>query len=418
MIAELFFALAAGVFSFVSPCVLPLVPVYISLMSGVSIQDMQAGKGGQGRIFGSAVAFVLGFSTIFILLGASATVIGSFLNDYQDVIARNGGILVIILALHLLGITRINFLLQEKRLDVGRKLSPGVGLSYVMGLVFAFGWTPCIGPMLASILLIASNQETVGTGIILLTVYSAGLGIPFLLVAAATGHAFGAMNALKRHFKTIEIASGALLLIVGLALVNDGMTRFSNAVSKIPFLAELETRISGLLPEIEGGDDFAIIAPTPASATNAEPFGTPVADEGIRAPMTTLDGQPANIADYRGKVVLLNYWAPWCTPCIKEMPMLSDLYRKLKDDGFVVLGMTLDYENAQQVQKIIDAREVVYPVYLGGREAANAVPSFQGFPANFLLDQNGNIVARRFGEFTDTESLEARVRELLGLTDS
>lgn len=397
MIIQLFFAFAGGVLSFLSPCVLPLVPVYISFMSGVSIYDADKVSEGRRQIILTALAFVLGFSTVFILLGASATAIGAWLRDYQVLISQIGGVFIIILSLHLMGVFRINALLKEARINAGSNWKPGPGMAYLTGMVFAFGWTPCIGPILGSILVLAAKTETITKGIVLLTAYSLGLGIPFLAVAFATGYSVSAMNSLKRHFRKIEIASGALLLIMGILLVTNTMTIIATKLANNPVTEWLDS----LQPRVDfGGPEFVEKAPLQT-------------DGGIDAALTALDGAAAKISDYRGKVVLLNYWAPWCGPCKQEMPLLSALHERMEPEGFVVVGVTLDYDSTKEVADIVSERGVKYPVFLGGNEAEKAVPAFQGFPANFLLDQQGNIVASRQGEFTDTVKLEAKINELL-----
>jgi len=220
-------AFSAGILSFVSPCVLPLVPAYISFMSGVSVDDITgAEKQAVTMVLGTSLAFVAGFSLVFILLGATATFVGSFLLTHMSILAKVSGLLIIIFGLHFLGVYRIKFLLYEKRVQTSHS-GAGVISAFVIGLAFAFGWTPCIGPVLAAILTLAAKQESVSKGMILLGAYSAGLGIPFLLTAAATNSFLNMFKKIKRHFRAIEIISGVFLILVGIFIMFDMFTIFA-----------------------------------------------------------------------------------------------------------------------------------------------------------------------------------------------
>ncbi len=227
-------AAAAGLVSFLSPCVLPLVPGYLSFLSGISVKDLQ--EGGEAvarrRVMIGCLAFVLGFSTIFILLGASATLVGQILLKQITFFQRVAGVAVIVLGIHLTGLVRLPFLNFDKHIQVKSRPLNVIG-AYGVGMAFGFGWTPCIGPILAGILTLASVQETIGRGMLLLAVYSAGLGIPFLLTGAAVGAALKLFGRFKKHLRWVEIASGALLILVGLAMVTG---RLSVLAGSLPFL--------------------------------------------------------------------------------------------------------------------------------------------------------------------------------------
>ena len=219
-------ALLAGALSFLSPCVLPIVPPYLAYMSGVSVAEMEAGGQGRRRAVISALFFVLGLSTIFILLGFTASAFGAFFLEYQTILARASGVVVILFGLHFLGVFRIGFLDREARMQAGDRGGSAFG-AYVLGLAFAFGWTPCIGPQLGAILSMAASEGSVSRGTLLLAVYAAGLGVPFLLVAIFVTRALSLMNRIKPHMRKIELAMGALLVVVGLALVTGAFTSFA-----------------------------------------------------------------------------------------------------------------------------------------------------------------------------------------------
>ena len=224
----------AGLLSFVSPCVLPIVPGYLSFISGINVSRMKDGVKDAGqlrRVVLTSLAFVLGFSTVFVSLGAAATLVGYYLQQWKRPLGMLGGAIVIVLGLHTMGVFRLNFLLYEKRAEVKAKPLGLLG-AYVVGLAFAFGWTPCIGPILGAILLYASQQETVTQGVLLLSAYSAGLGVPFLLSALAINKFFSASGAVKRHMKTVEMVSGVLLVAVGVLLVTDRLEVIAIWLSK------------------------------------------------------------------------------------------------------------------------------------------------------------------------------------------
>jgi cytochrome c-type biogenesis protein len=231
---SLFTAFAAGVISFLSPCVLPIVPGYLSFISGVNVAELKgtATPAGLARRVGiTSLAFVLGFSTVFVTLGAAASMVGYTLQRYKRELGVVGGVIIIILGLHTAGILRIPFLLYEKRAEVKTRPMTLLG-AYVVGLAFAFGWTPCIGPILGAILLYASQQATLGQGVVLLAAYSAGLGIPFIVSGLAINGFFAAFGRLRRHMQVVEYVSGALLIGVGVLLVTGRLTDLANYLSR------------------------------------------------------------------------------------------------------------------------------------------------------------------------------------------
>ncbi|MBF0623378.1 MAG: cytochrome c biogenesis protein CcdA [Magnetococcales bacterium] len=222
-------ALLAGLISFVSPCVLPLVPAYISFMTGVSVDSLRTGQDGAGRgtVWRAglySLSFVLGFSLVFILLGASAFALGQLLLDYMNILAKIGGVLIVLFGLHYMGVFRIGLLNLEARFNAQRK-PPGLWGAFVIGLAFAFGWTPCVGPILAAILAVAGAQETVLRGMLLLAVYSAGLGIPFVLGGLAINGFLGFSARMRRHLHKVEMLSGGLLVVVGILIFLGDLNR-------------------------------------------------------------------------------------------------------------------------------------------------------------------------------------------------
>ena len=224
-------AFIAGILSFLSPCVLPLVPPYLSYIAGVELEELTHAEGRQARASArkallAALVFVLGFSTVFVALGAGASAIGQFMREYLDILAKIAGVVIIIMGLHFLGLFRLRFLLMEKRFHAQTSQGTLVG-SYVIGLSFALGWTPCIGPVLSAILSMAATEENVATGAGLLAVYSAGLGVPFLLAAFAINGFLKFMRRFRRYLGLVEKIMGAFLVITGVMFLTGTMQTLS-----------------------------------------------------------------------------------------------------------------------------------------------------------------------------------------------
>ena len=228
-------AFGAGFLSFISPCVLPLIPGYLSFVSGVSLEEMRGDQALAARrqVIVTSLAFVLGFSLVFIALGASASALGRFLFRNSTLLERIAGALVIVIGLHTMGVFRLPFLETEKRLQAGTKPKTLTG-SVLVGMAFGFGWTPCIGPILSGILVLAGSKETIWEGVVMLAVYSAGLGIPFLLTALAINKFFAASSRIRKHYHAIEVTSGVLLVGIGLLLFTGQMTAITRVLT--PYL--------------------------------------------------------------------------------------------------------------------------------------------------------------------------------------
>lgn len=234
--------------SFISPCVLPLVPGYLSFISGISLDSLRTDGGGLKKssavavaappaganlqVFLASLAFVLGFSTVFVALGATASTLGAFLFRENSILSKIAGALLIIMGLHTMGVLKIKWLYAEKRIQTSAKPAGLLG-AFAVGLAFAFGWTPCIGPILSSILTLAADEGTLKRGVILLAVYSAGLGVPFLLTSLAVNKFFVAFGKIRKHYRMIEIVAGALMIVIGLLIFSDKFTLITRVLQPI-----------------------------------------------------------------------------------------------------------------------------------------------------------------------------------------
>ena len=233
-------ALLAGLISFLSPCVLPLVPPYLCYLAGTTLDELQGDSTAKVRRDAvlASLFFVAGFTTVFVTLGATASVFGQLVRQFNTALSIAAGLAIIVMGLHFIGLFRLGFLYREKRMEVERRT--GFTAAYVMGLAFAFGWTPCIGPILAAILAIAGSETTVTKGAALLGVYSAGLGIPFIVAALAVGGFLRFFRRFRSHFGTLERISGGLLVLTGIAFLTGGMQSLSFwLISTFPGLANL-----------------------------------------------------------------------------------------------------------------------------------------------------------------------------------
>ncbi len=232
---SIFIAFSAGFISFVSPCVLPLIPSYITYITGVSFKELTdvetRGKLRWKTIFHS-LFFIMGFSTVFILMGASASYLGQLLIDYQDWIMKGGGVLIIILGIHFTGVISLPFLQMERRFELRKKPLGYVG-SFLVGIVFAAGWTPCVGPILSTILLYASASKSFTTGVVLLGFYSLGLGIPFFLSSLAFNSFLSAFERVKQYMRVITVVSGVFMVGIGILLLTDSFKEINSLLTTL-----------------------------------------------------------------------------------------------------------------------------------------------------------------------------------------
>lgn len=243
--AHIYFGVAmAGLISFLSPCVLPLVPPYLGYLGGTTISQVSSDEGLDDavwrRVVLGSLCFVLGFTTVFVGLGAGASAFGQLIQSYQEPLSKIAGAVIILFGLHFLGVFRIGLLYREARYEANVKGASLAG-SYLIGLAFAFGWTPCIGPVLATVLAVAASEDSVARGVQLLFVYSLGLGIPFILAAVAIRPFMSFLQRIKKHLTTIERIMGLMLVITGIMFLTGTMTWMGQwLLETFPFLVELE----------------------------------------------------------------------------------------------------------------------------------------------------------------------------------
>lgn len=386
-------AFAGGLLSFLSPCVLPLVPGYISLMSGVSIDHLKTGgaSGSRRAVILNSLAFNAGLSVIFLALGGTAGLVGAAIinNVWVRVI---GGLVIIIFGLHLIGLLKIKYLYKDTRQFSSEKPRGMLG-SLTLGIAFAAGWTPCIGPILGGIIGLAATSGGWKGGLLLSAFYSAGLAVPFLVTGLGINQFLSFYSKFRQHLHKVEVVSGVILILIG-ALV------MSNRVSLLS-----STRLAKILPNLEsrfqfrGGEN---------SSPKTEPKQSYTAAPDVQ--FTKLDGSPFRLKELRGRVVLLNFWATWCIPCRSEIPSLSAMQKDLEAKGLSIIGVSYD-DTADLIQQFQKDIPQSYQIVLGGREVGSELPA-SPLPTSYIIDRQGRIRDKLIGE-RSREAFESVIKPLL-----
>jgi cytochrome c-type biogenesis protein len=394
---RVFISFAAGVLSFLSPCVLPLVPGYISLISGVSIDNLKDGVSSRRAVILNSLAFNAGLSVIFLLLGTTAGLVGSALttNPWVRII---GGLVIIAFGLQLIGLLKITALYKDTRFFSDDK-PRGILGSAALGVAFAAGWTPCIGPILGGIIGLAATSGGWRSGLVLSAFYSAGLAVPFLLTGLGINQFLGFYKNFRKHLHKVEVVSGVVLILVGILVMSGQSTLLASS------------RFMALIPNLEGWLKLDQPAPQPAPATaNANANFEAAPDVQFQ----TLTGQPFRLKELQGQVVLLNFWATYCIPCREEIPALNSLQHELESQGLRIVGASLDDSidgvNAYQ-QEVV---KFEYQVLVGDGDAKVKFEQAV-LPTTYLIDRQGRIRQKIIGA-RDKAGWEAAVKPLLAET--
>lgn len=397
---------AGGILSFLSPCVFPLVPGYISMISGVSVSGLTGEEGStlkaRRAVIANSLAFNAGLSLIFLILGGTAGLLGAaFLNNVW--IRVIGGIVIIIFGLQMIGVLKIAALYKDTRFFDNKDKPAGLLAAFTLGLAFAAGWTPCIGPILGSIILLATTSGGWQSGLALSAFYSLGLALPFLLVGIFFNWFLSFFKSFKRHLHTVEVISGILLISIGILVASNNVTILNS-----PVVAKWLPNWEFLLPQITP-------EPTPLSEPlerTAERTAAQIAATFPAAPdvaFKNLTGKTVKLSELRGRVVLLNLWATWCGPCRHEIPALNTLHKTLEPNGLSVVGVSYD-DTASQVMDFQKDLPMDYQVFTGETQAKEL--SSIGLPTTYLIDRSGRIRKQIVGA-RSLEQFEAEVKTLL-----
>ncbi|MBC7930913.1 MAG: redoxin domain-containing protein [Rubrivivax sp.] len=396
-------AFLAGLLSFLTPCVLPLVPGYISLISGVSVEHLK-GEGGsraaaRRAVILNSLAFNAGVSLIFILLGATAGWVGNvlFTRPWVRIV---GGLVIILFGLQMMGVLKVRALYSDTRKFSEDKPRGPFGAA-LLGIAFAAGWTPCIGPILGGIIGLAATSGGWKSGLVLSAFYSAGLAVPFLLTGIVLNQFLGFYSWFKRHLHKVEVVSGVLLIVIGLMVASNSLTWIASAMARyLPFNAE------SLVSQSSSGGTAGAVSPSGAATGAPASSAEPAPDVELK----TTDDKPLKLSDLRGQVVLLNFWATWCVPCRSEIPSLNAMQRDLGARGLRVVGVTTS-DSADLVRNYQKDVRQDYTVALGDDGVA-AKYAVGVLPHTFIIDREGRVRHKVIGEKSRAE-FEALVTPLL-----
>ena len=396
-----------GLFSFFSPCVLPLLPVYFGYLSGGTAERNTDGslRFDRGKVLLNTLLFVLGISTAFFLLGLGASAAGSALIKQQKLITRIGGILMILFGLYqsrLLG--EWGFLARERRLPFRiETMTASPVMAFVFGFVFSFAWTPCVGPMLSSVLILAAAEPE--KGMVMILFYTLGFVIPFLLLGLFSETV---LNLVKKHkgVMAFTVKAGSVLMIVL------GLLLFTGKLDGIGTAAPQQDAAQNTQQDAAQNEN-----PTQNAAEREQQTENAVA----AIPFTLKDqyGKTHTLADYKGKVIFLNFWATWCPPCRAEMPDIQKLYERSPregEDAVIVLGVAApklgSEKNEAGIKAFMDKNGYTYPVLMDTRGELFRAYDIRASPTTYMIDRNGNLVGRVQGALS-ADNIEKVVKQTL-----
>ena len=425
-----------GLLSFFSPCVLPLVPLYLGYLAGgvgagtdsagssdgrpdVAGSDAGAGKRQKLRLFFRVLCFTIGISAAFFILGLGASAAGSFFSEQRMLFARIGGILIVLFGLYQLGVFGSSKLLGgEHRIPLRlEKMSMSPVTALIMGFTFSFAWTPCVGPALTSVLLMAGSAQTEALGFLLIGVYTLGFILPFLAAGIFTAQLLGFF---RRHMKAVRYTvkiGGVLMILMGALMFTGKMNDITGYLSSVQTGTEQETETdrtedgenaqSDVNAEENAGADQSGGEETQESEDEAEQQKTP-------APLADLEltdqfGNTHTLSDYKGKVIFLNFWATWCGPCRNEMPDIQKLYDEYSAQGedaeVVILGIAGpgigQEKSAEEIADFMTENGYTYPVLMDTSGEMFTQYGISAFPTTFMIDKDGNVYGYVPGQMTE-----------------
>ena len=380
-----------GILSFFSPCVLPLLPLYLGYLSG-SMGDAQGAQTSKVKTLVNTLFFVIGISAAFFLLALGMTALGQALHQYQKIIIQVGGILIIAFGLFQLGVFRPMALEQDRRIRFPlQKLAMSPLVALVFGFTFSFAWTPCVGPALASVLLMAGSADTALQGFALIGLYTLGFVLPFLAVALFAGVLLQLFQKHRNVVRYTVKVGGALLVVIGLLMVTGWMDTLSGSLAGSDPQATPTVQVTEAPKETD----------SPAETTQPEATDAP---QESRAPVPALDftltdqfGNTHTLDQYKGKTILLNFWATWCGPCRSEMPDLQAVYEDYgnNEKDLVVLGVAapnLGQEgSAEDITAFLEENGYTYPTLMNEDASLFYSYGISSFPTTFMIDKNGNV---------------------------
>ncbi|HAU4840529.1 TPA: redoxin family protein, partial [Clostridioides difficile] len=390
-----------GIVSFFSPCILPILPIYLSILSNSSVENLKEGKTSfiGSSLFKNTIFFALGISTTFFILGSSVKVLSMFFNENKDLIMFIGGIIIIIMGLFYMGIIKSSILNREKRFNVKFKEMKAI-TAFILGFTFSFGWTPCIGPILASVLVMVSSSSNHLSANLLIAVYTIGFILPFIITAMFYSKLFKTIDKIKSNMEIIKKIGGIILIVSGILMMVNGFGSISKHFntsqnSKIESKQEENKRENST--DKEENSDGNDSQKDSNNDNNDKGSNDEDRIKSIDFTLTDQYGKTHKLSDYEGKVVFLNFWATWCPPCKEEMPYIEQLYKDYNknNDDVVILGVAspnLGREGSREhVVNFLKDQGYTFPVVLDEDGALAYQYGINAFPTTFIIDKEGYV---------------------------
>lgn len=382
-----------GILSFFSPCVLPLIPLYMGYLSGGTMKQDENGNitFKRSKVIGNTFFFILGISFAFILLGFGAAALGNLLSQYQTLIVKLGGFIILLLGLYQLGVFGSSSVLGNThklpiRLE-GLAMSPITAL--LMGFTFSFAWTPCVGPALTSVLLMAASSETRMTGFLLILVYTFGFVLPFIFVGLFTT---SVLRFFRNHMQVVKYTTkigGLILVIVGLFMVTGLLDTITGNYLNKSF-TEQETITEDQTAENDVDQTEEEVVPAPDFT------------------LVDLEGNTHTLSEYQGKTVFINFWATWCSPCKQELPHIQTIYEEYEkegENGLIVLTIVApEYgseQTAERIKEFVESNQYTFPVLLDTTTQVFQSYGITAFPTTFMIDREGEVYGYVTGQLTE-----------------
>ncbi|ENY8958556.1 cytochrome c biogenesis protein/redoxin [Clostridioides difficile] len=398
---NLFLVFIEGIVSFFSPCILPILPIYLSILSNSSVENLKEGKTSfiGSSLFKNTIFFALGISTTFFILGSSVKVLSMFFNENKDLIMFIGGIIIIIMGLFYMGIIKSSILNREKRFNVKFKEMKAI-TAFILGFTFSFGWTPCIGPILASVLVMVSSSSNHLSANLLIAVYTIGFILPFIITAMFYSKLFKTIDKIKSNMEIIKKIGGIILIVSGILMMVNGFGSISKHFntsqnSKIESKQEENKRENST--DKEENSDGNDSQKDSNNDNNDKGSNDEDRIKSIDFTLTDQYGKTHKLSDYEGKVVFLNFWATWCPPCKEEMPYIEQLYKDYNknNDDVVILGVAspnLGREGSREhVVNFLKDQGYTFPVVLDEDGALAYQYGINAFPTTFIIDKEGYV---------------------------